>query len=789
MDQHIRKRLCDLIAQQGQSIVHDVLRCEALLRDFCGPSTKEMKLLLIAIREQIPQDLLITPLPPWPSLQGRLLQRLRDGVGIEATAATWAVDSWAIALGVITHDVTTQSGPLWQATGSPATYNAIPVPASHSPALIVSKIGPEHCHSIGEAIGKAKPGSRILVYPGLYAEQVVIDKDLEIVGEGNGHDIIIAPPDNVSCVVMRTAYAVVRNVSIRRRKTSDEKQVPAVVAGQGRLVLQHLAITCPASAAVLATGAAASCSMHHVSLTGCRWGVWATDGAEAVVEGSTISDCEGQGIEIRDDAWCTVRSCDVHDCGAAGIAVSPKGELRCEDTAVRDNRGLGIQVRSNAKNRITGCEIVRNSMHGVVLDEAALARIRHTQFSGNGGAEFSQVEVSEKSSVILQACVISAGASHGMHVSTGSAATIEDSTLHAFGQECLSVFDGSSVTCDRSRFLHSESFCVSVFQKCQAILRHCEIGQSATRSAIIVQAESSATLDHCQVREAKQSGVYSCDRSKATVSASRVHECGSNGMAADKKSTLKVEKCVIEGCNGVGVRLSQESTGEISDTAINGLYAFYVASDSRRSGSGNSHNGTALLQACCEKCNTITEASKEGVLKCCNPECGVRFRIDADGDVLEYFTDEAVTEGSETEDDVEEEDEEEDQEEHSDEDDEEEEHEQEYDEDEEDEEVEDEEQDEDDDQDSGDVEFESPVELVCDECGEEWDVMESGVTMCPHDDCYARYIVDADGDVTRIEDGGPYDEDPDPEQDEAEEEWEDDDEEDSEDDDEVEEDE
>ena len=390
MDHQVRKRLSDLIAEHGQSIVHDTLRCESLLRDFCGPSTKETKLLLIAIREQIPQDLLALPLPPWPSLQGRLLQRLRDGVGIESTAATWVVDSWAIALGVITHELTTHAGPLRQGSASPTTYNAIPIPASQAPARIVSKIGSEHFHSIGEAVAKAKPGSRILVYPGLYQESVVLDKDLEIVGEGSGHDVIIAPPDNAKGVVMATAYAVVRNISIRQCKPTDGKALvhAAVVAGQGRLVLQHLAITAPASVAVYVTGAAASCLMHNVSLTGSRWGLWVTKGAEATIEGSTISECDREGIEIRDDARCTIRSSEVHGCGVAGISVvGPKGELLCEDTAVHDNRGFGIRVLSNARNRITGCEIVRNSMAGVALDEAASARIRHTQLGGNGGVK------------------------------------------------------------------------------------------------------------------------------------------------------------------------------------------------------------------------------------------------------------------------------------------------------------------------------------------------------------------------------------------------------------------
>ena len=45
--------------------------------------------------------------------------------------------------------------------------------------------------AITAAIEAAKPGDRILVRPGLYREGFVVDKPLEIIGDGNRDDVVI----------------------------------------------------------------------------------------------------------------------------------------------------------------------------------------------------------------------------------------------------------------------------------------------------------------------------------------------------------------------------------------------------------------------------------------------------------------------------------------------------------------------------------------------------------------------------------------------------------------------
>jgi hypothetical protein len=82
-------------------LVDDHRRTEALLRDICADHRREVNLLLFAQRENVPSDLkaLGHDIPPDMVLT-RLILRLRDDAAISEDAARWAVESWAIALGI-----------------------------------------------------------------------------------------------------------------------------------------------------------------------------------------------------------------------------------------------------------------------------------------------------------------------------------------------------------------------------------------------------------------------------------------------------------------------------------------------------------------------------------------------------------------------------------------------------------------------------------------------------------------------------------------------------------------
>lgn len=100
-----RKKLCQLVTKYGRSVCDDPLSCEGLLRDYCGAHQREIFVLVCALKEQVPSDLLATrDTMPFELVQIRLTKRMCHNFALTKNAATWAVESWALALGIITYN-------------------------------------------------------------------------------------------------------------------------------------------------------------------------------------------------------------------------------------------------------------------------------------------------------------------------------------------------------------------------------------------------------------------------------------------------------------------------------------------------------------------------------------------------------------------------------------------------------------------------------------------------------------------------------------------------------------
>ncbi len=93
--------LKSLVARYGTSVALDPLRCEGLLRDTCPRCSREIFVLVNAVRQQVPADLLSPRHSlPLPLFRGFLVKRLQDELAFSGEAAHWAVDTWAAALGL-----------------------------------------------------------------------------------------------------------------------------------------------------------------------------------------------------------------------------------------------------------------------------------------------------------------------------------------------------------------------------------------------------------------------------------------------------------------------------------------------------------------------------------------------------------------------------------------------------------------------------------------------------------------------------------------------------------------
>ncbi len=92
------KRLVDRF---GTPLLSDAARLRGLLADEVPQAKKEISVLLLALEERVPQDLMrVHSGEPISSLSPRLARRLTDEKALAPDAARWAVHAWALGLGV-----------------------------------------------------------------------------------------------------------------------------------------------------------------------------------------------------------------------------------------------------------------------------------------------------------------------------------------------------------------------------------------------------------------------------------------------------------------------------------------------------------------------------------------------------------------------------------------------------------------------------------------------------------------------------------------------------------------
>lgn len=91
--------LHQIILRYGRSIIDEPHRLESLLKDYCGQNKREVNIIVHALQDHIPQDLLQFHFEIPPSVFfARLTQKLAHNHGLSTPSASWAVTTWANAL-------------------------------------------------------------------------------------------------------------------------------------------------------------------------------------------------------------------------------------------------------------------------------------------------------------------------------------------------------------------------------------------------------------------------------------------------------------------------------------------------------------------------------------------------------------------------------------------------------------------------------------------------------------------------------------------------------------------
>jgi len=210
---------------------------------------------------------------------------------------------------------------------------------------------------VGQAIQAARDGQEVLVEPGVYRENLVIDKSVVVRGAGSGQTLLEAGTPSPG---------------VRIRGGRD-----VVVALSGLRLAQSENLR----------GGSAGCIPQPES---CRNGVIVSGNVQADLTDILISGNADTGLWVTEDASVTLTRADISRNGTAGVAMAGTAQLTVGDSNISENRGAsvisaGIRVGGQAKLTLVGSTVARNSFSGVWILDGGSADISNTVIRHSAG--------------------------------------------------------------------------------------------------------------------------------------------------------------------------------------------------------------------------------------------------------------------------------------------------------------------------------------------------------------------------------------------------------------------
>jgi parallel beta-helix repeat protein len=250
--------------------------------------------------------------------------------------------------------------------------------------IVVAQHGPSDASTIGAGIAMARDGDIVLVRPGVYVEDVVINDDIALRGDGPLGAVVLSSVDSGPAIRLLDSDGRVSDLVLRGRGS-------AIVASGGTPVIERLGFEAgrmkrganlPDVAIQLEGGTVAVVRDNVLTHSG---EIRLIEDAVAVVESNTLRD--GHGIAVEDAGDGTlIRDNVIERAFLHGIAVRSKGRPVIEDNVIRGAESNGISVgagHSAGVDPLVRGNTVSDSSFGITVSNLADPLVAGNVLDGN----------------------------------------------------------------------------------------------------------------------------------------------------------------------------------------------------------------------------------------------------------------------------------------------------------------------------------------------------------------------------------------------------------------------
>jgi len=596
-----RDVLIEIVTKHGEPLLASPLRTEGLLKDYCGEFRREIFVLVSCLRVGAVDQLRRQNGPPVKLVCARLALKLEQNLAISSDVAKWAVESWAIALGLLLPENATarldsifdasaraarQNHPAAQVEavgpGAPPTVPEKPrqdaatpireevpleflaqepepdwpVPDWSHPAARVA-VYPDASGqkpTLREAVREAVPNTCLLLKPGVYRESLVIRKDLQIRAEGAPHGVILESSVSSSVVVLEGACLFLARLTLKGIAGKDKKTLAAVEVKSGHLAMEDCNLTSDASTVMEVKGARSEAVLRRCHLhDGKAGGILFQEEAAGYLEDCHLYRNKLSQVVIGKGCSPTLFSCKISHALMAGIYVSEGGEGFIENCDIWGNAVGGVQCQRGGNPRIRHCRISANQRYGVMVAEQGGGFFEQCQIFDNARMG---VTISQQSKPRFSECQIFDNQGEGVEISGQAEGELLDCEI--FSNEAASVLvkDKSDPRLYRCVIHDGHKEGLQILSSSEGRFEQCEFFAN-TLAGVSVMQNSKPVFRHCVLHHGVENGVTVLHGAEGQFIDCEIAHHGGTAVLVGDKSQPRFERCHILNNQALGVHVDE----------------------------------------------------------------------------------------------------------------------------------------------------------------------------------------------------------------------------------------
>ena len=277
--------------------------------------------------------------------------------------------------------------------------------------------------TVSVAIKAAKPGDRIVVRPGLYEEGLVVDKPLEILGDGPVADIEIRAR-GADALLFKASIGRIANLTLHQ--AGGEGDWYGVNITQGRLDLEGCDISSQSLACVAIRNGADPRLRRNKIHDGEEDGVLVYDEGLGTLEDNDITANTLAGVEITTGGNPTLRRNQIHDNKEDGVYVYDSGLGTLEDNDITANTLAGVEITAGGNPTLRNNQIHDGKANGVYVYDSGLGTLEDNDITAN---TLAGVAITTGGNPTLRRNQIHDGKANGVYVYDSGLGTLEDNDI------------------------------------------------------------------------------------------------------------------------------------------------------------------------------------------------------------------------------------------------------------------------------------------------------------------------------------------------------------------------